>query len=159
MQWNSRYINKLTGTELLEIKPRQKVSCVNVVRNDKIAKSNRLLARKLSLILRTGCPTNRTLHVESNTSHHVYKSSRRRRNFRREAVVVESGHQMLLRRGWPSSGAWDLKPQQWGLIGGRSVDKSIDVSISFSAAATCCEPWFLSDNFVRIHMCQKIFFL
>lgn len=52
--------------------------------------------------------------------------SPRRRNFRREAVVVEFGHQMSLRHGGRPRGAGDLKPQQRGLIGARSTDKSAD---------------------------------
>lgn len=42
------------------------------------------------------CSTHRIEHFTSRLQEFV---SRRRRNFRREVVVVESGHQMLLRRG------------------------------------------------------------
>lgn len=67
-----------------------------------------------------------------------------RRNFRRKAVVVEFGHQMSLRRGGLPSGVWDLKPQQRGLIGARSMDKSADTSFLCDCHVL---PWFLFKPF------------
>lgn len=53
---------------------------------------------------------------------------------------------MSLRRGGLLSGVWDLKPQQRGLIGARSMDGKAQIRIPFLCGCHVL-PWFLSQQF------------
>lgn len=110
------------------------------------------ITRRLSLILHAGVrhvdTSNRTLHI---TFTGVCIASSTKLQERSGCCGIRTSD--VTQAWWLSSRAWDLKPQQWRLIGTRSVDKSMDAPFLCGCYVL---PWFLS-QWVCLHTCINIF--